>query len=126
MSEISIGASASVEITVRQSQTALFLGSGELEVYATPALVALMEEAACNAVKPFLDSNQTTVGTQINISHDQASPVGATITAHATVVALDRRRIDFDVVAKQGEVIISKGIHSRFIVDRQKFMDKLK
>ena len=97
-----------------------------MEVFATPAMVALMENAAMNAVAPHLEAGQTTVGTQITTSHIKASALGATISATATLTAVDGRSLTFAITAREGDKIIGEGSHTRFIVDRERFLSKLK
>lgn len=126
MSEIKLNSSAQATLTVDSTNTAKAVGSGSLEVLATPMMIALMEKAATKALAPFLENSQTSVGTEISTTHDLASPIGATVTATATVVAVDRRRIDFEVSASSNDKVIGHGTHSRFIVDSEKFMNKLK
>lgn len=111
---------------VNNNNTAKALGSGDMDVFATPAMVALMENAAMNAVAPHLEEGQTTVGTQISTSHIKASALGATITATAVLTAVDGRSLTFEITARDGENIIGEGIHTRFIVDRERFLSKLK
>lgn len=123
---MNIGLSYTATTTVNQNNTALALGSGDMEVFATPAMVALMENAAMNAVAPHLEAGQTTVGTQITTSHIKASALGATISATATLTAVDGRSLSFEITARDGENIIGEGSHTRFIVDRERFLAKLK
>ena len=111
---------------VNNNNTAKTLGSGDMDVFATPAMVALMENAAMNAVAPHLEEGQTTVGTQISTSHIKASALGATITATAVLTAVDGRSLTFEITARDGENIIGEGVHTRFIVDRERFLSKLK
>ncbi|MBQ2416839.1 MAG: thioesterase family protein [Alistipes sp.] len=111
---------------VNNNNTAKALGSGDMDVFATPAMVALMENAAMNAVAPHLEEGQTTVGTQISTSHIKASALGATITATAVLTAVDGRSLTFEITARDGENIIGEGVHTRFIIDRERFMSKLK
>ena len=111
---------------VNNNNTAKTFGSGDMDVFATPAMVALMENAAMNAVAPHLEEGQTTVGTQISTSHIKASALGATITATAVLTAVDGRSLTFEITARDGENIIGEGIHTRFIVDRERFLSKLK
>ena len=106
--------------------TAEYIGSGDLAVLATPAMCALMENAAMMAVAPHLEEGQTTVGTQLNIEHMRATAVGKTITATAVLVEEDGRRLLFNIAARDEKGIIGEGTHTRFIVDRERFMDKLK
>lgn len=123
---MNIGLSYTATTTVNQNNTALALGSGDMEVFATPAMVALMENAAVNAVAPHLEAGQTTVGTQITTSHIKASALGATISATATLTAVDGRSLTFAITAREGDKIIGEGSHTRFIVDRERFLAKLK
>ena len=123
---MNIGLSYTATTTVNQNNTALPLGSGDMEVFATPAMVALMENAAMNAVAPHLEAGQTTVGTQITTSHIKASALGATISATATLTAVDGRSLTFAITAREGDKIIGEGSHTRFIVDRERFLAKLK
>ena len=96
-----------------------------MDVFATPAMVALMENAAMLAVKNHLPEGSATVGTQINTSHLKASPLGATITASAELTAVDGRRLTFAVKAWDEKGIIGEGSHTRFVVDRERFLSKL-
>ena len=123
---MNIGLSYTATTTVNQNNTALALGSGDMEVFATPAMVALMENAAMNAVAPHLEAGQTTVGTQITTSHIKASALGATISATATLTAVDGRSLTFAITAREGDKIIGEGSHTRFIVNRERFLTKLK
>lgn len=110
---------------VSAANTATTLGSGDMDVFATPAMVALMENAAMLAVKDHLPEGSATVGTQINTSHLKASPLGATITASAELTAVDGRRLTFAVKAWDEKGIIGEGSHTRFVVDRERFLSKL-
>lgn len=123
---MNIGLSYTATTTVNQNNTALALGSGDMEVFATPAMVALMENAAMNAVAPHLEAGQTTVGTQITTSHIKASALGATISATATLTAVDGRSLTFEITAREGDKVIGEGSHTRFIVDKERFLAKLK
>ena len=122
---MNIGLSYTATTHVNQNNTALALGSGDMEVFATPAMVALMENAAMNAVAPHLEAGQTTVGTQITTSHIKASALGATISATATLTAVDGRSLTFAITAREGDKVIGEGSHTRFIVDRERFLAKL-
>ena len=112
-------------MVVTDNQTAQYMGSGDMPVLATPAMVALMENAAMSLVASDLPEGSTTVGTEISVSHLKASPIGAAIEAEATLTAIDGRKLTFDVEARQGETIIGKGTHVRYIVERERFMKKL-
>ena len=112
-------------MVVTESNTAIALGSGDMPVFATPAMMALMENAAMLAVEDELPEGSTTVGGHIESSHLKPSPVGAEITATATLENVDGRKLYFNVIACQGDVVIGEGTHLRFIVDRDRFMGKL-
>ena len=121
-----IGLTFTSTTVVDNTNTAVALGSGDMEVFATPAMVALMENAAMNAVAPHLEAGQTTVGTEISTTHIKASALGATITATATLTAIEGRKLTFAVTAHDGGNIIGEGTHTRFIVDRERFLAKVK
>lgn len=122
---MNIGLTFTATTLVDCNNTANTLGSGDMDVFATPAMVALMENAAMNAVAPHLAEGQTTVGTEISTSHIKASALGATITATATLTAIDGRKLTFAVTAREGENTIGEGTHTRFVVDRERFLAKL-
>ena len=109
---------------VTKENTASALGSGALDVYATPAMVALMENTAMKSVAGELDAGMTTVGTKLDIAHTSASPIGSTITCESELTGIDRRRLVFRVTAYDDAGEIGSGIHERFIVDTAKFTEK--
>jgi predicted thioesterase len=123
--QIAVGKSASATATVDSTNTAKAFKSGGLDVFATPAMIALMEQAACKVLDGVLGEGETSVGTQVNVSHDAASPIGAVITATATVTAVSSRRVEFDVTAVDGSGAIGGGTHSRVIVSEDRFMSKV-
>lgn len=112
-------------LTVDNAHSAMNMGSGDMPVLATPAMVALMENAAMMAVAPHLPEGATTVGGQISTSHLCPSGMGAVVTATATLEKIEGKKLFFRVEAHQGETLIGEGTHLRFIVDREKFMSKL-
>ena len=114
------------DLTVSEKDTALAMGSGGLEVFATPAMVALMENAAMMAVADCLPEGSTTVGIEISTSHLKASAVGAVVVAEATLEEVDGRRLLFSLKAWDDAGVIGEGKHTRFIVDRERFLSKLK
>ncbi len=121
-----IGLTFTSTTVVDNTDTAVALGSGDMEVFASPAMVALMENAAMNAVAPHLEAGQTTVGTEVSTTHIKASALGATITATATLTAIEGRKLTFAITAHDGDNIIGEGTHTRFIVDRERFLAKVK
>jgi predicted thioesterase len=113
------------ELRVDGSNTAIAMGSGDLPVLATPAMMALMENAAMLAVAPHLPEGSTTVGGHIAASHIKPTAVGEAVTATATVIKVEGKKIEFEVQAHCGDTLIGEGTHLRFIVDKEKFMSKL-
>lgn len=120
------GLSARSIAIVAAGNTAAAMGSGDLEVFATPAMVALMENAAMTAVAPALPEGSTTVGAEMNVSHFKPSGAGAQITATAVLTQVEGRKLTFNVGARDAEGMIGEGVHIRYIVDREKFMAKVK
>ncbi|MGN0281403.1 MAG: thioesterase family protein [Prevotella sp.] len=112
-------------LTVDATNTAIALGSGDMPVLATPAMMALMENAAMLAVKDALPEGSTTVGGHIESSHLKPTPLGQTVTATAELIKVDGRKLFFKVAAHQGDTLLGEGTHLRFIVDREKFLSRL-
>lgn len=112
-------------IIVTEHNCALAMGSGDLPVFATPAMVALMENAAMKLAEQFVDGASTTVGTYIAASHTRASGLGQEITAIATLVEQNGRELKFTVTASDSRGEIGHADHTRFIVDRAKFLSKI-
>lgn len=127
MKAIPLATAHTSTLTVREAHTARVLGSGDLPVLGTPALAALMENAAMEALAPLLDPGESSVGVALNMTHDRASAVGDRIRATATVIAAEGRRIDFRLEATDasGQTILGRGSHSRFVIDVEKFMRKI-
>ncbi len=115
----------SVSVRVDKTNSAAALGSGNLEVFATPAMVALMENAAMNAVAGELPEGSATVGTLLNVAHTRATGMGDVVTAEAVLEEVDGRRLVFSVSAADSKGEIGKGKHERFIVDCERFLAKL-
>ncbi|WP_418833521.1 thioesterase family protein [Parabacteroides johnsonii] len=105
---------------------ALAMGSGDLPVLATPALVALMENAAMLAVAAELPEGTTTVGVKMDMTHVRPSGGGEEVYAEATLVEVEGRKLTFSLVARDSVDVIGEGTHIRYIVDRTKFLSKLK
>lgn len=122
--KLKTGLKGELEIVVTDELTADVIGSGMLKVYATPAMIALMEKTARLSVKPYLEEGQGTVGINVNVSHLSASPIGAKITCKTELVEIDRRKLTFTVEAFDNAGIIGKGTHERFIIDEAKFQKK--
>ena len=113
------------QLTVTDAVTAITMGSGDMPVLATPAMMALMENAAMLAVADHLPEGSTTVGGHISASHLKPSKVGEIVTATATVTRVEGKKIEFKVEAHCGDTLLGEGTHLRFIVDREKFIEKV-
>lgn len=124
--EMETGITGQQEEIVTEEKTAKAMGSGELPVYATPAMIALIEKTAWMSVAGELEEGQGTVGTKLAVEHVSASPLGAHITCKTTLVGVDRRRLLFSVEVSDDAGIIGQGTHERFIVDNEKFLTKAK
>ena len=120
-----IGLTHTSQLTVTEDVTAIAMGSGDMPVLATPAMMALMENAAMLAVADHLPEGSTTVGGHIASSHLKPSKLGDTVTATATVKRAEGKKIEFKVEAHCGETLLGEGTHLRFIVDREKFMSRV-
>ena len=119
-----IGLESTASEVVTANNTAATLGSGFLDVYATPAMVALMEKAASSAVQSAIPATESTVGISLNIKHIAATPLGQTVTAKATLIAIDGKKLTFEVVATDEQKTIGTGTHERFIINVEKFLSK--
>lgn len=122
--EITVGMKGEAFNEVERADTALEVGSGSLLVYATPCMVALMEGAACAAIEEALAQGKTSVGTQLNISHISATPVGMEVKAVAEVTEVENNVIKFTVEAFDESGKIGEGTHTRVIISEQKFLEK--
>ena len=120
-----VGATADITFVVDGRTTAVALGSGDLLVLGTPKVVALCEEAAVAAIVGSIDAGATTVGTSISLDHLAPTALGGSVVASATLVAVDRRRLEFTVSVSEGDRTVACGTHTRFIVDRQRFLEGL-
>lgn len=120
------GLSARSIATVTAENTAVSMGSGDLPVFATPAMVALMENAAMQAVAAELPEGATTVGAEMNVTHIKPTGLGAAVTATAVLTAVEGRKLTFNVGARDAEGMIGEGVHIRYVVDRARFMDKVR
>ncbi len=119
------GLSYTANVDVTLANCAVTAGSGDLEVFATPAMVALMENAAMMAVAEALPEGSTTVGAEMNVSHVKPSGIGVRISATATLTAVEGRKLTFSVVASDNDGVIGEGVHVRYIVDRERFLAKI-
>ena len=125
MKTLSPGLTHTSRLTTADTHSARHWGSGALDVFSTPAMAALMENAAMNAVNQALPEGSDTVGTQLNISHLRATPIGEPIEATALLRVVEGRKLEFDVTASDSRGEIGRGTHTRFVVDREKFLKKI-
>lgn len=123
--ELKKGLSSQSSVTVSAGNMAAAMGSGDLDVFATPAMVALMENAAMKAVADALPEGSTTVGAEMNVTHIKPSGLGAEIVATAVLTGVEGRKLTFNVGARDAEGMIGEGIHIRYAVDRRRFMEKV-
>lgn len=122
--EITIGMKGQASTVVEREDTAHEVGSGSLLVYATPCMVALMEGAACEAISAVLPEDKTSVGIELNVTHQSATPVGLEVSAEAEVIAVDGSIITFQLTAYDEAGKIGEGIHKRAVISTQRFLDK--
>lgn len=127
MPTIPAGATGSFSLVVTPEHLANRFKDATLPpILATPVMIMVMENAALNAMKPYLDAGQSALGIRIDVRHLAATPVGRTVTGEAEVTKVDGRRIEFAVQAKDGAEVIGIGTHERMIIDLAKFSGRLK
>jgi predicted thioesterase len=120
-----VGKKATVTTIVTESNTAKTVGSGNLDVFATPMMIALMENAACKCIADILREEQTSVGTHISVDHMAASPINSKISATAEIEFVSGREIVFNVTASDESNKIGRGKHTRCVIDKKRFIDRL-
>ena len=121
---LQIGMKGRLERTVTADLSAKVWGSGAVDVYATPCMIALVEETAWRSVQDELEPGQATVGTRLDVAHLAATPIGMRVRCETELVEIDRRRLVFSVTAYDETGRIAEGTHERFIVDVAKFQAK--
>ena len=124
MKELCVGVSGRADMEVSFDRTAASVGSGALRVFGTPWMIAMMENAGCNALAPYYEEGQSSGGTRLDISHDAATPEGMKVWAEAVITEIDRRRIVFKVTAFDEAGQIGTGTHERFLINTEKFLAK--
>ncbi len=125
LEDITIGLFEEEVTVITQDLTALSVGSGSVDVYATPAMIALMESAAVKALDSRLPDGYASVGIHIDIEHIAATPVGEEVRAIAEVIGVDDRRVKFLVRAWDEKELIGEGTHTRFIINLERFLNRL-
>lgn len=121
---VELGIKGRQETTVTSANVATSVGSGKVQVFATPMMISLIEKAACLSIEPFLEEGQSSVGTNIDVSHCSATPLGMKVWAETEVTGIDRRKVTFRVAAYDERGLIGEGTHERFIIDIEKFVAK--
>ena len=124
MKELKTGMTGMSELEVKDKNLAVNVGSGSLEVFATPEMVMLMEKAACNCISDYLEGDETTVGTEMNVKHISATPKGMKVCAEAELIEINGRELVFSIKSYDEAGDIGEGIHKRFIVHGEKFLSK--
>lgn len=124
--QIPLNSTATESFIVDEEHSAKILGSGEVEVLATPMMIALMEAASLYTAQVYLPSDWTTVGTKVNVEHLRPTPLGQRVTATATLIEQEGRTLKFQVTAHDNRGLIGQGTHHRVIINIDRFMDKLK
>jgi predicted thioesterase len=125
MAEIKPGLVGEATIVVEEKHTARHLGSGGVNVLATPIMIALMEEAGRNAVEPLLESGQLTVGAELHVKHFAPTPMGMKVTTRAELLAVDGRMLTFRVEAHDEREKVGEGIHVRAIINLDRFLARV-
>lgn len=123
--ELEIGIEKELEIIVAPKDTAKAYGSGLVEVFATPAMIALMEKTALELVMPFLEAGKNTVGTEICVKHVKATPLGQVVQSYARLTEIKGAKLVFEVEAYDEAGLIGIGTHKRYIIDEKEFMSRL-
>jgi fluoroacetyl-CoA thioesterase len=119
-----VGAVTRVQLTVTDADTAQAVGSGDVPVLGTPRVLALVEAATVGATTNRLPAGATTVGTRVELDHRAPTPVGRTVVAEARLAKADGRRLTFEVVVRDGDVVVAEGLVERIVVDRRRFVEK--
>lgn len=121
---IEVGIQGLAEALVEQADTAKEVGSGDLLVYATPCMVALMEGAAWESIAPFLAEGESSVGTKMDVTHLSATPVGMSVRAESVVTAVEGRKVTFSITAYDEAGEIGRATHERVVIKTERFLEK--
>ena len=124
MAELKVGLKGEASVDVVFENTAAAVGSGALEVFGTPSMIALMEKAALQSVQPYLNEGQGTVGLHLDVQHLAATPIGMTVRAESELEKVEGRMLFFQVRAYAGDELIGEGKHQRCIVYNDRFLAK--
>lgn len=116
------GITGEAAVVVSETNTAVAYGSGGVKVFATPAMIGLMEKAALTSVQPYLEVGLTTVGIRVDVEHLAATPIGMRVTAVSRLTQIEGRKLVFQVEARDEQELIGRGTHERFVVSEEKFL----
>ena len=125
LSKLRVGLSGTASMPVTAERLATVVGSGDVPVFASPMLIAVIEAAAVDCLAGHLPPDHQSLGMHLDVTHTAPTPLGLTVTATATVKAVDGRKVTFDVSATDGIDRIGSGVHSRIIVDTARFMARI-
>lgn len=125
MEKINIGTSYEIGKSVTANESALHIGSGTLEVYSTPSMIAIMEKASLMCIEQYLGNQETSVGAAVNVKHLRPTAIGKYITCRSKITSVDRKKIEFEVEVHENDKLIGKGTHTRVIITKDTFMDSL-
>lgn len=121
---LEVGLNSARMLVVHFEDTAKAIDDTNIEVVSTPTVIALMEQSAVDSIQPSLPEGWSSVGTLVNVNHIAATPIGMTVTAYAELIGVDGRRLIFSIAARNEKELISEGIHERFIVNKEQFINK--
>ncbi len=122
---LEVGKQFSVEVMVDEHNVAGAVGSGLVQVFATPSMIAQMEFAASKCMQEMLGEGQSSVGAHVNVSHTAATPIGMKVFTTATVTEVDGRKVEFKVESRDEKGPVGSGTHTRFVIDVEKFMKRM-
>ncbi len=124
MAELEVGIKGTGSVLVEQGNTALAMGSGQLPVFATPAMIALMEKTASESIQNYLEDGYGSVGTKLEVKHSSATPLGMEVHCESELLTIDGRRLVFSVKAFDKAGLIGEGTHERFLIKNESFLKK--
>lgn len=125
MKKINPGLTYELEELVTFDKSAHHIGSGNLEVYSTPSMIALIEKTSLRGIEAFLEKDESSVGGKVNVLHLLPTAIGKRVVCKSTVISIKHNRIEFEVVVFENDKLVGKGAHTRFIIDKASFMAKL-
>ncbi len=124
--KIPIGITCEEVFEVKHEHSAKNIGSGDIDVLATPSMIAFMENVAWKCVKKYLPKDYITVGVNVEVKHLNPVPIGANVLVKASLIAAEGRKLVFKVVVFWGDIKVGEGLHERYVVHRARFLEKVK